>query len=55
MAASSRWMARVMGTCGVQPSPLRMRDTWLVLYETPNSSLSTWATRPQVQTSPRNP
>jgi hypothetical protein len=31
MAASSRWMARVIGTCGVQSSAFRMADTWLLL------------------------
>src|SRR5438874_428523 len=27
MATSSRWMARVIGTCGVQPRALRMRGS----------------------------
>ena len=55
MASSSRWIARVIGTCGVHPRRLSRRDTWLLLYETPNSSEMTPATRSQVQTSPRKP
>jgi len=31
IAASSRWMARVMGIWGVHPSCLSRRDTWLLL------------------------
>ena len=30
-------IARVIGTCGVHPRCLSRRDTWLLLYETPNS------------------
>ena len=45
----------MIGTCGVHPRRLSSRDTWLLLYETPNSSRMTPATRSQVQTSPRKP
>jgi hypothetical protein len=55
MRASSRWIARVMGICGVQRRVLSKRETCALWYEMPNSWRMTAATRPQVHTSPRKP
>lgn len=55
MRASSRWVARSIGFCGVQFKRLTRRDTCALWYRTPNSRLITAAIRPQVHTSPRKP
>jgi hypothetical protein len=55
MTPVSRWVARRMGFCRLQPQARKMRPTWEGWYETPSSRRITSATRPRVQMSPRNP
>ncbi len=55
IAASSRWLARSSGNCGVQAKPFSNRATCLRWYLTPNSCSITLATRIPVHTAPRNP
>jgi len=55
IAPSSRWVARSMGSCGVQFTSFSRRATWDLWDDTPNSHSSTFLTRGQVQMSPRNP
>jgi hypothetical protein len=54
ITASSRWVARSIGICGVQCKHVNNRESAL-WYQTPNFSPSTVATRAQVQHSPRKP
>jgi hypothetical protein len=53
--ASSRWVARSIGNCGVPCRRFSNRETWAVWYQLPHSSPITVATRAQVQHSPRKP
>src|SRR5947207_15016304 len=55
MAASSRWVARRIGRCTLQPTARSSRLTWAGWYRTPNSCSMTVATRAVVQTSPAKP
>ncbi len=53
--SSSRWAARSIGFCGVQPKAFSNRETWSLWYVTANSRAITCPMRRQVQTSPRKP
>src|SRR5215472_15682927 len=55
MAASSRWVARRIGFCTLQPICRSTRLTWAGWYWTPNSCRIRLATRLVVHTSPRKP
>jgi hypothetical protein len=55
ITASSRWVARSRGICGVQSRRFNSRETCALWYEMPNPSQITIATRAQVQNSPRKP
>jgi hypothetical protein len=55
ITASSRWVARSIGICGVQCKRFNNRETWALWYQTPHSSPITVATRAQVQHSPWKP
>src|SRR5215204_510719 len=55
IAASSRWLARSIGICGVHFNAFNNRETCAWWYKTPNSSPITARTRAQVQSWPRNP
>src|SRR5712691_8670728 len=51
IAASSRWIARPAGGCVEKPSSRKMRQTFTVLYATPNSRSINLATRASVHSS----
>ena len=55
MAASSRWMARVVGRWQLQPIWPKRRQTWSGWYLTPKRSSMSLATRWAVQSSVANP
>jgi hypothetical protein len=55
IAALLRWVARLIGICGVQCQRFNNRETWALWYQAPNSSPITVATRAHVQHSPRKP
>ncbi len=55
IATSSRWLARVMGFCLLQPILRKILPTCWGVYVTPNSFAITRTTRGHVQRSPRNP
>lgn len=53
--SSLRWEARSTGFCGVHASSFKIRETWALWYETPNSWRMMAATRAHVHNWPRNP
>ena len=55
ISSSSRWSARSLGSCRVQPILCSNRPTCLSLDDTPNSCLMTAPTRARVQPSLRKP
>jgi hypothetical protein len=55
IAASLRWLARVIGFWRLHPICFKIRPTWLGWYDTPDSRLISCTTRGWGHTAPRNP